>query len=70
MIRSPCINSEGRPKIRYATRADAKRAARIDFPGDKRIRSYPCPVCNGFHIGHQPPDSGIRQHMRERQEQQ
>jgi hypothetical protein len=35
----------GAPKLLYATRAAAKRAA------SKHQSVYPCPVAEGFHIG-------------------
>lgn len=39
-------------KRRYLSRSNAKRAARINHPGDSRMAEY---LCGGFwHLGHLP----------------
>jgi len=39
----------GQPKLRYATRADAKAAGKR-YPDHRRMRAYECPSCGGWHL--------------------
>ena len=66
---SRCFTSDGRPKRRWATRAEAKAALRQqerwpDFvPGTAPYRG---PSCNYFHLGHYPTNEAIRARFRAR----
>lgn len=40
-------------KVQYATRKQARQAAR-KMPGGTRCRTFPCPRCGWFHVGHVP----------------
>lgn len=62
-----CRTKEGRPKVRYLTRAAAKRAAR-QFPADA-LQPYRCSVCEFFHLGHYPVDMKARTGLRARHRQ-
>lgn len=44
-----CRTVNGKPKVRYMERAEAKRYARIHGTGEK---VYRCPHCGYFHLGH------------------
>lgn len=52
-VYSPESQCEG--KLRYSTKADAKRAAkRQERHGCGRMQPYHCAYCGGFHLGHKP----------------
>jgi len=64
-----CVTSTGRPKRRWATRADAKAALRMHqatgIPNNGQ-RPYRCQVCGFFHLGRYPATStGLKQRRRE-----
>ena len=57
-------------KLSYQQRRDAKRARKIlrkggAYPGTP-LTIYPCPVGNGLHLGHMPPE--VRNGKMDRQE--
>lgn len=65
---SECVTSEGRPKVRYESRAAAKAAARqvaVEH-GDAEQRPYRCGGCGFFHLGHYPVSERARAGLRER----
>ena len=41
-------------KRRYATSSEAERMAqhRREESGERDLDIYPCPFCNGWHLGH------------------
>lgn len=42
-------------KLNFASRKDAKTAARVAHPGDNNLRAYPCPRnADYWHYGHTP----------------
>lgn len=52
-----CANTDGSPKVHYATRALAKQVARRVSRDGARVVAYRCPSgCEGFHVGHPTPD--------------
>lgn len=59
-----CFTAAGKPKRRYATRADAKRSART-HPEDG-VAPYRCPTCDWFHVGHYPANPITRSQLRAR----
>jgi hypothetical protein len=66
-----CTTEDGRPKRRYDSRADAKRAVKAILdngvsPDPARIGAYRCPVCDYFHIGHYPTSQRNRAALRAR----
>lgn len=52
MVRHTCPRPACRGKQTYATKGDARRAARQYHPGD-RLSPYRC--VDGWHLGHLPP---------------
>lgn len=62
-----CFNQAGQPKIRYDTRADARKVLHAVGP----LHIYRCGHCGWFHIGHTPSPRAIRQiHQRRRRTQE
>lgn len=56
-----CFTSSGKPKKRYDTRADARRAARShEDRGSDPGKPYRCDVCDYFHLGHYPATGSRR----------
>lgn len=43
-------------KVLYASRSDARRAAKRLHPAERLLRPYHCPYADGFHIGHLGPE--------------
>jgi hypothetical protein len=55
MTREPCANADGSPKRSYPSRKAADAAARRtnrERRNDASSRSYLCPACRKFHVGH------------------
>lgn len=53
-------------KSAYPSRRAARRAARVNFPGEQNMSAYPCPNGGGlYHFGHRP--AGGRDLIRWRQ---
>lgn len=50
-------------KIKYAVRADAKKAMKLAHPG-ARLGVYKCDDCDHFHYGHRPAGGGSREFAR------
>jgi hypothetical protein len=66
-----CTTEDGRPKRRYESRAEAKRAVRAILDqgtssDPARIGTYRCPVCDYFHVGHYPASQRNRAALRAR----
>lgn len=40
-------------KFRYSNRKQAKKLGRR-IATHRTVRAYPCPECDGFHLGHKP----------------
>jgi hypothetical protein len=69
MDRTSCLTAEGLPKVRYGTRAEAKRALRWmerkmgdDF--DPANAPYRCAECGYFHVGRYPTNPNTRRRLR------
>ena len=47
-----CSSAQGKPKRRYVTRGDVRRAARdlMRLLGAHRLRPYHCPSCDQWHL--------------------
>lgn len=67
-----CATKDGRAKVRFDSRADAKAARRrvteradID-PG----KPYRCPRCGFFHLGHYPADQRTRRRFKKQHHQE
>lgn len=52
-----CYREDGIPKIRYDSRADARRQAR-KWPG---YGTYRCEECNYYHIGRKIKNSELKE---------
>jgi hypothetical protein len=56
---SVCVRPNGSPKVRYSTRAEARRAARLSRPDLGALSAYHCPRCGYFHIGHRQAETEL-----------
>lgn len=48
-----CFTSQGKPKKKYATQAEAG-AARKRYNLHRTHHVYLCPICNNYHVGIKP----------------
>jgi hypothetical protein len=58
-----CFTEDGKPKLRFETRAEAKaweRELLTRYPTNKPLGQYHCPYCNYFHNGTYPTDPEAR----------
>lgn len=64
-----CFTSDGKPKRRFDTRADAKkweRDLREKYPNNKPLEPYRCDFCQYFHLGTYPSDPEAREGKRKK----
>ena len=64
-----CFTSDGKPKLRFDTRAEAKahdRMMRARYPNNKPLEVYRCPFCDYFHLGTYPTDPEAREGKKKR----
>lgn len=66
---STCRTSEGKPKVRFNTRADARSRIKVFREAGEdvsELQPYHCQVCDYFHLGHYPKDPEARKGMKQR----
>ena len=66
-LRRTCFTSNGKPKLRFNTRAEAKaweRELLERYPQNKPLGQYRCPYCDYFHNGTYPSDPEARAYKR------
>jgi rubrerythrin len=64
-----CFNLDGKPKLRFNTRAEAKeweRTMRVKYPNNKPLGQYRCEHCGYFHNGEYPTEEEARAGKRRR----
>lgn len=64
-----CSTTDGKPKLRFDTRAEAKAWARDlmeRYPNNKPLGQYRCEFCGYFHNGAYPTDPAAREGKRKR----
>lgn len=64
-----CFTIIGKPKMRFDTRAEAKkweRMMREKYPDNKPLAQYRCEHCGYFHNGEYPSDPNARAGKRNR----
>jgi len=64
-----CFTTNGKPKLRFNTRAEAKQWARQllqKYPENKILSQYRCEHCGYFHNGEYPADESARAGKRSR----
>ena len=64
-----CFTSNGKPKLRFDTRSEAKaweREMLVKYPENKPLEQYRCVYCGYFHNGVYPGDPEARAGKRRR----
>jgi hypothetical protein len=62
-----CFTSDGKPKVRFNSRAEARaheRMLKARYPDNKPVDPYRCEVCNYFHLGTYPKADVARANKR------